>query len=150
LIEKQFKEQPIKDEAVKEVMLRIQMVLKDVERKTGDKQASLETLDEIEKAVKELVEEENAKPLPKELHGTVQEVLEDKVLRLSVGSTDGVRKGERFVIYRLEPKAEFVGMAEITVIDARSSLARLVNLVRGQNPRKGDQVSRELKGNAPR
>jgi hypothetical protein len=75
------------------------------------------------------------------LEGTVQEVTDGKLLVLSIGSDDGVRKGEQFEIYRLKPKPVYVGRAEVTNVQAHVSAARLI---RGKEPHAGDHVAREL------
>jgi hypothetical protein len=78
-----------------------------------------------------------------DLHGVVKATDEGNLLRLSIGSDAGVRKGERLEIYRLQPKPVYIGRAEILEVAPHESVARLIS---GKDVRPGDQVTRQLRG----
>jgi RNA polymerase sigma factor (sigma-70 family) len=79
-----------------------------------------------------------------EVRGKIQKVQGD-LLSLSVGADDGVRRGERLEIFRLQPRPEYVGRAEILEVQPHSAVARLLRRSPTQGPRVGDEVARQIR-----
>jgi hypothetical protein len=71
---------------------------------------------------------------------------EGKHLLLSVGSDDGVRRGEKLEVFRLRPQPVYLGRVEILEVTPHSSVARPVApFARGDSPRAGDEVARQIR-----
>src|SRR5262249_42802184 len=98
-----------------------------------NRQAELELLNKRLEALRQAAEGER--------QGTVLEVLDGKLLLVSLGSDHGLRKGSRLAIRRLEPKPLFVGEAEVLNVGVKSSVARLTKALPGQSARAGDRAS---------
>jgi hypothetical protein len=71
----------------------------------------------------------------------VLEVFEGGVLLLSAGADNEARKGDRFVVSRLEPKPRFVGEAEVTAVGSRYVLARMRKAARAETVKVGHLTS---------
>jgi RNA polymerase sigma factor (sigma-70 family) len=106
-------------------------------------------LDLLQKRLNELERGQAPRPVPapRDLQGTVEEV-DGAMLLLAVGAAHAVRKGERLEIYRVRPRPEYVGQADVVAVVGRRAVARFVRTQSGRGPRVGDQVARSLRGGA--
>jgi hypothetical protein len=78
---------------------------------------------------------------PSDSGGTILEVFGDDLLLLSVGPDSEIRTGDRFTVYRMEPRPEYVGEAEVTHVGAHYALAHMRRLTRGKNIRVTDRTT---------
>jgi hypothetical protein len=88
-----------------------------------------------------------AQAAPEDLEGVVTESApKDGLVTISLGSDAGVRKGNMLYIYRLEPRADYVGQIEIVDARAHQSVGRAVEPLRAGPIKKGDRVSSTILG----
>jgi hypothetical protein len=88
--------------------------------------------------------EKRAPDTPPEDHAQGEVVNAEKgtgLVIISIGSNEGVTRGQTLEVYRLKPKPEYVGM--IRVLDTRfaESVARAINPLRAGPIQKGDIVA---------
>jgi chromosome segregation ATPase len=67
-------------------------------------------------------------PPPVYVKGTIKEVDEKdkKLVRITRGSDDGLRKDQTLEVYRMNPKAEYLGRLLIVDVDFRTAIGRFV------------------------
>jgi hypothetical protein len=87
-------------------------------------------------------------PPPKEVKGRVLAVepTDPRVVRVSLGSDAGLRKHHTLEIYRLKPRAQYLGRLLIIEVTDRSAVGRLVREPGERMPvlRGGDEVASRL------
>jgi predicted nucleic acid-binding Zn-ribbon protein len=67
-----------------------------------------------------------------------------KLVEISIGSDDGLRKGHRLHVYRVKPQGRFVCTIEITQVDPDQAVARIVPNLKQGNPQEGDLVATRI------
>jgi hypothetical protein len=95
--------------------------------------------------------EDREKDLKRRQSGAADRVSKGKVLKVSsadsiqinIGNAEGVKVGDKFIVYRTNPQPRFVGVIEVTTVDARSAIAKQVMKVRGYKISAGDDVMSE-------
>lgn len=67
-----------------------------------------------------------------------------KLVEISIGSDDGLRKGHRLHVYRVKPQGKFVCTIEITSVDPDQAVARIIPNLKQGNPQEGDLVATRI------
>jgi hypothetical protein len=67
-----------------------------------------------------------------------------KLVEISIGSDDGLRKGHRLHVYRVKPQGKFVCTIEITNVDPDQAVARIIPNLKQGNPQEGDLVATRI------
>lgn len=82
-----------------------------------------------------------ARPPQDDVQGQVLDTDRTGLVTISIGSDQGLQRGNTLVVYRTQPKPEYVGM--ITILDTRfkESVARPVQPLHGGPIQKGDVVA---------
>jgi hypothetical protein len=84
---------------------------------------------------------QNAPPL----EGVILKVdPQGKIVEISLGSDDGLRKGHRLQVYRVKPQGKFVCTIEITNVDPDQAVARIIPNLKQGNPQEGDLVATRI------
>jgi hypothetical protein len=147
IVEIETQSQRYKDE-----MINAQIAYRDEHKRT------VQLLDQVRSLTKDLelaqakaagkdVTQVAGKAAPEDLEGVVTESSpRDGLATISLGSDAGVRKGNLLYIYRLEPRAEYVGQIEIVDARAHQSVGRAVEPLRAGPIKKGDHVSSTILG----
>jgi predicted nucleic acid-binding Zn-ribbon protein len=85
--------------------------------------------------------EQNAPPV----EGIIKRVdSQGKLVEISIGSDDGLRRGHRLHVYRVKPQGRFVCTIEITEVDPDQAVARIVPNLKQGNPQEGDLVATRI------
>jgi len=69
---------------------------------------------------------------------------QNKLVEISIGSDDGLRKGHRLHVYRVKPQGKFVCTIEITNVDPDQAVARIIPNLKQGNPQEGDLVATRI------
>jgi hypothetical protein len=67
-----------------------------------------------------------------------------KLVEISIGSDDGLKKGHRLHVYRVKPQGKFVCTIEITSVDPDQAVARVIPNLKQGNPQEGDLVATRI------
>jgi predicted nucleic acid-binding Zn-ribbon protein len=67
-----------------------------------------------------------------------------RLVKISIGSDDGLRKGHRLQVYRVKPQGKFVCTIEITDVDPDQAVARIIPNLKQGNPQEGDLVATRI------
>jgi predicted nucleic acid-binding Zn-ribbon protein len=67
-----------------------------------------------------------------------------KLVEISIGSDDGLRRGHRLQVYRVKPQGRFVCTIEITQVDPDQAVARIIPNLKQGNPQEGDLVATRI------
>lgn len=87
---------------------------------------------------------------PPAVHGEVLRVEANKRVELTIGSDDGLVVGHELSIFRLKPRAEYLGKIRIISVDPDQAVGVVVgNTVQGKKIKEGDIVSSTFR-NVPR
>ena len=70
----------------------------------------------------------------------------DAILRetdfISIGSNDGLQVGQELYVFRIQPRAEYIGKVKIVSVEPQLSVAEVIgNTVGGKKVQEGDIVS---------
>jgi hypothetical protein len=85
------------------------------------------------------------KPPPEDVKGKIDEIdPQYGLVTISIGSDSGLSAGHTLEVYRLDPKAEYVGTIRIVEVDFKHAVARAVNPLRAGPLRKGDIVASRI------
>ncbi len=88
-----------------------------------------------------------AKPPPEDVDGVITDVeTHEGLVTLSIGSDNGLSRGQTMEVYRLSPKPEYVGMIRILQTHPHEAVAKAILPLRAGPIRKGDQVAARLTG----
>ncbi len=80
-----------------------------------------------------------------DIRGTVQEVTQDGLARITPGSDAGVKVGDVLHIFHTQPRAEYLGTIQILSVTPHEAVGRLQGARRGQ-VKKGDEVAANILG----
>src|SRR5438445_13586608 len=70
------------------------------------------------------------------------------MVSISLGSAAGLKEGDTLHVYRLEPKAEYLGKLRVVIVEANAAVGRLQEGMHGE-VRPGDRVSSSLDKSLP-
>jgi hypothetical protein len=83
--------------------------------------------------------------VPPPVEGIVLEVdKEGKLVKISIGSDDGLRKRHRLQVYRVKPQGRFVATIEITEVDPDQAVGRILSQFKQGNIQEGDLVATRI------
>jgi hypothetical protein len=83
--------------------------------------------------------------VPPPVEGIVLEVdKEGKIIKISIGSDDGLRKKHRLQVYRVKPQGKFVATIEIIEVDPDQAVARILPQFKQGNIQEGDLVATRI------
>ena len=64
-----------------------------------------------------------------------------ELVEISIGSDDGVVAGQEYSIYRIGDTAMYIGKIQITLAEADTAVARVIESYLGRKVKEGDDVS---------
>lgn len=68
-----------------------------------------------------------------------------RTLEISIGSNDGLNAGQELYVYRIQPRAEYIGKVKIVSVEPNLAVAEVIgNTVNGKKVQEGDVVSSTL------
>jgi len=84
---------------------------------------------------------------PPTVQGKVARVdAQNRSIEITIGSDDGLVPGHELFVYRLSPRAEFLGKVKIITVDPDQSVARVIgSTVQGKKLKEGDIVSSTIR-----
>jgi hypothetical protein len=98
---------------------------------------------------KALESKKEARGAPREIRGKITRVDEKGLVRLSIGSDDGVRVGQEFQAYRLEPEPKYLGSVTALEVTAKEAVGRFTPATRGRQVQEGDVVDLRIRDVGP-
>jgi hypothetical protein len=117
---------------------------KELEQRSGQLQAILigrGISDDPNEETNRIAIQTNAPPV----EGVILKVdNQGKLVEISIGSDDGLRKGHRLHVYRVKPQGKFVCTIEITNVDPDQAVARIIPNLKQGNPQEGDLVATRI------
>lgn len=85
-------------------------------------------------------------PPPDDVEGEVEDVGSDGYVSISIGSDAGLLPGHTLNVFRLSPKATYLGELRITDVTPHKAVGRLTNAEARKNIKKGDRVASRVMG----
>jgi len=84
---------------------------------------------------------------PPTVRGQISRVdAQNRAVEISIGSDDGLVPGHELFVYRVSPRAEFLGKIKIITVDPDQSVARVIgSTVNGKKLKEGDIVSSTIR-----
>jgi hypothetical protein len=128
-------------------------------REIGTDPSQQQALDEFERAWQKLKQQLLKKPQatptadPKRgekppekdgVQGVVAEVSAEGLVMISLGSDDGIQRGQTLEVYRLEPNPEYVGAIRIIELQPRRAVGRPVNPGSAKQIKPNDKVASKI------
>jgi hypothetical protein len=90
---------------------------------------------------------EGKNPPPENVEGTVKEVDKGGLIKISIGSDAGLKKGHTLEVYRVNDKAaKYLGRVRVIEVSAKEAVAQPVGKLTG-DIEKGDRVASKISGN---
>ena len=115
---------------------------KDLEQRVGDLTSIMQALG-LSTNPKDHADKLDIVPPPVE--GIVLEVdKEGKIVKISIGSDDGLRKKHRLQVYRVKPLGKFVATIEIIEVDPDQAVGRVLSQFKQGNIQEGDLVATRI------
>jgi regulator of replication initiation timing len=130
-----------------------QLVQSEVERKTLQDRADA-VLDEVKKLRVELAtlqaklgqdppkKLEAPNPPPQKVQGKVIKLDKENLIQINVGSDHGLQKNHTLEVFRLQPRAEYLGMLRVVEVQNASAVGRMMPLSgKTKEIKEGDSVA---------
>ena len=84
--------------------------------------------------------------VPPPVEGKVTELnATGRSMEISIGSNDGLNPGQEFYVFRIQPRAEYIGKVKIVSVEPQLAVAEVIGkTVNGKKVQEGDVVSSTL------
>ena len=91
----------------------------------------------------ESIEKQDPKAVPPPVEGKVTQLNSTaRSMEISIGSDDGLAVGQELYVFRVQPRAEYIGKVKIKLVDPDKAVAEVIGIpVTGKKVQEGDIVS---------